>query len=79
MTLFGSNSGLFTVLGFIVLLLGEKMKKEGRRDKKGKKGRGNKNRKKERREEGVKRKKNKPPTGFKLAKPVLLVFLAAAG
>ena len=55
------------------------MKKEGRRDKKGKKGRGNKNRKKERREEGVKRKKNKPPTGFKLAKPVLLVFLAVAG
>ena len=39
--LFGSNSGLFTVPGFIVSLVGIK-KKEGRRDKKGKKGRRNK-------------------------------------
>ena len=58
--LFGSNSGLFTVPGFIVLLVGIKKKKkkkeEGRRDKKGKKGRMNKKIKKQREEEGVKRK-----------------------
>ena len=37
--LFGSNSGLFTVPGFIVSLVGikKKKKKEGRRDIKGKK------------------------------------------
>ena len=36
---FGSNSGLFTVPGFIVSLVGikKKKKKEGRRDIKGKK------------------------------------------
>ena len=38
-SLFGSNSGLFTVPGFIVSLVGikKKKKKEGRRDIKGKK------------------------------------------
>ena len=40
--LFGSNSSLSTVPGFIVLLVEIKKKKEGRRDKKGKKGRRNK-------------------------------------
>ena len=35
-----------------------------------------KERKKQRKEEG---KRKKPPAGFKTAKPVLLVFLAAAG
>ena len=36
--LFGSNSGLFTVPGFIVSLVGiKKKKKEGRRDIKGEK------------------------------------------
>ena len=55
----GSNSGLFTVSGFIVSLVGIlKKKKEERRDTKRKKGRRNKTRKNEREEEGVKRKKN---------------------
>ena len=47
--LFGSSYGLFTVLGFIVSLM------------------------------GIKGGEGKPPAVFKLAEPVLLVFLAAAG
>ena len=92
--LFGSNSGLFTVPGFIVSLVGirkKKKKKEGRRDIKGRrKGIEQKRRKgrnkvlKEKSENNnkgllkYKKKKKKPPAGFKLAKPVLLVYLAAA-
>ena len=60
--LFGSNTRLFPVPGFIVSLVGIKLKKEeeeGRRKRyKGKENR-NRTRKKEREEEDVKRKKNK--------------------
>ena len=62
-----------------------KKKKEGRKKRYKGKERRNTTRKKEREDEDVKRKKNKellkkkkPPVGFKLAKAVLLVFLAAA-
>ena len=91
--LFGSNSGLFTVPGFTVSLVGIKKRKteeeEGRKKRYKGKDRRNKTRKKEREEEGVKKiiiviiivnkelLLKKPPAGFKLAKPVLLVFLAA--
>ena len=54
--LFGSNSGLFTVPGFNVSLVGVK-KKDGRKKRyKGKER--SRTRKQEREEEGVKRKKN---------------------
>ena len=85
--LFGSNSGLFTVPGFIVSLVGIKKKKDRRKKRYKGRERRSRTRKKER-EEGVKRKekiiiknhlkKKKFPAGFKLAKPVLLVYLAAA-
>ena len=52
--LFGSNSGLFTVLGFIVSLVGIKKKEGGRKKRYKGKERRNKTRKKEREEEGVK-------------------------
>ena len=53
--LFGSNSGLFTVPGFIVSLAGILKKRDGR--KKRYKGRERRSRtRKEREEEGVKRK-----------------------
>ena len=56
--LFGSNFGLFRVLGFIVSLVGiKKRKKDGRKKRhKGRETR-SRTRKKEREEEGVKRKK----------------------
>ena len=64
-----------------------KKKKKGRKKRYKGKERRNKTRKKEREEKCVKRKnykiiknylkKKKPPAGFKLAKPVLMVFLAA--
>ena len=55
--LFGFNSGLFAVSGFIVSLLGvKKNEEEGKKRYKGKKRR-NKTGKKERDEAGVKRKK----------------------
>ena len=60
--LFGSNSGLFTVPGFIVSLVGIKKKeeeKEGRKKRYKGKERRTRTRKKEREEKGVKRKNNK--------------------
>ena len=83
--LFGSNSGLFTVPGFIVSpvgIKGEKKDEEGRKKRyKGKERR--KERKKVLKEKinnkKILLKKEKPPAGFKLAKLVFLVFLAAAG
>ena len=66
------------------------LKKKDRGKKRYKRRERSRTRKKEREEEGVKRKiiknnkellkkQEKPPAGFKLVKPVLLVFLAAAG
>ena len=57
--LFGSNSGLFTVPGFIVSpvgIKGEKKDEEGRKKRYKGKERRNKTRQKEREKEGVKRK-----------------------
>ena len=53
--LFGSNFGLFTVPGFIVLLVGIKNKKRRRKEEENERRRRTK--KKEREEEGVKREK----------------------
>ena len=90
-SLFGSNSGLFTVPGFIVSHVGIKKKnKKGRRDIKGKKEEIKQERRKEKKKvlkeknnkiiikNYLKKQKQKPPAGLKLAKSVLLVFLAAA-
>ena len=55
---FGSNSGLFTVAGFIVSLVGIKKKMEGRRDIKGEKEGVEQERRKERRKKVVREIKN---------------------
>ena len=55
--LFGSNSGLFTVPGFIVSLAGILKKRDGRKKRYKGRERRSRTRKQERREEGVKREK----------------------
>ena len=55
--LFGSNSGLFTVPGFIVSLAGILKKRDGRKKRYKGRDRRSRTRKQERREEGVKREK----------------------
>ena len=57
--LFGSNSGLFTVPGFIVSLVGIKKKKDRRKKRYKGRERRSRTRKKKREEEGVKIKKKK--------------------
>ena len=58
--LFGSNSGLFIVPGFIVSLVGIfKKKEEGRKKRYKGRGRNSRTRRKKSEEEGVKRKKLK--------------------
>ena len=79
--LFWSNSGLFRAPRFIVSPVGKK----GEKKENGKEGKRNRKGKEVRKEEGIKKKKEgekwkrnfkKSFAGFKLVRPVLLVFLS---